>query len=845
MSMLFKRIKDWATSITAFRTGDVIPVDGPSGTAKMSKDDLLKVTAENALSSIHSLSDTATEADLKIGNYLVLDGTEGTKRLPAEVVAKARDVSRLDEYSYDPTYSKKASSVSYDSAYGYMNAVAGQPISFGSQTYWIHASFSVSEGENYYIEYGNMNNYSTTRNTIVGVDSNDIVVEIFAKQAPGEIRVSTRKFINIPSGVSKIYVLHSVPSGFPLLINSVEVEKIQENVERLKEGVADFEQYKKAPTYDNVGGNLSLVSAIGNISGNVGETLNIDTRAYMVNSHIDVTPGEYYIVKTKTNANNINVGSVFAVDDDLKIIAILANGEKSDDYSILQESYVKIPEGATKLYVKTLCILVEVQYYCFINRVEKVSLKTELAELISRTEEYEITPTYVDYNESVIYESAVGFISGNVGETLNIGTQAYWVNSHIDVVAGESYRIRTKCGVNAKNQGYIYAVDDNLKIIAILAITPDIPDYSILQEKNVAIPEGATKLYVMTLTGLPGIKSLCFINTGNKVKIRDKFDSIVTALPGYYYPYIENKIKEINARQKTIKKGVSFAFVTDSHWPTNALQSGNICKEIVENTTVPFVIHGGDFASAYGDAERLENTRLETIKFINTIGKGKVFISRGNHDFTIRESSGSANGTTLPAEYTYDAITRPMENFISNIENGKFYFYIDVPSQKTRIFILCSCDTQKPSETAPWGVQYNVREEQVAWLKQNTKNVEGWNFVFISHITANPNLDSYDSAMAPIQTIASTINNKSGEYVGTTNKVACCIAGHSHKDQSGVLDGVLHIMTTSDAAYNDGGWTRTMGTTTEQAIDVFHIDVESGKIYSTRVGAGENREWNI
>ena len=49
MSMLFKRIKDWATSITAFRTGDVIPVDGPSGTAKMSKDDLLKETAENAL----------------------------------------------------------------------------------------------------------------------------------------------------------------------------------------------------------------------------------------------------------------------------------------------------------------------------------------------------------------------------------------------------------------------------------------------------------------------------------------------------------------------------------------------------------------------------------------------------------------------------------------------------------------------------------------------------------------------------------------------------------------------------------------------------------------------------
>ena len=49
MSILFKRIKDWATSITAFRTGDVIPVDGPSGTAKMSKDSLLSLTTDTAL----------------------------------------------------------------------------------------------------------------------------------------------------------------------------------------------------------------------------------------------------------------------------------------------------------------------------------------------------------------------------------------------------------------------------------------------------------------------------------------------------------------------------------------------------------------------------------------------------------------------------------------------------------------------------------------------------------------------------------------------------------------------------------------------------------------------------
>ena len=69
MSMLFKRIKDWAISINAFRTGDVIPVDGPSGNAKMDKDDLLRVTAENV---VNDLDASATSALLPYGKTFAL-----------------------------------------------------------------------------------------------------------------------------------------------------------------------------------------------------------------------------------------------------------------------------------------------------------------------------------------------------------------------------------------------------------------------------------------------------------------------------------------------------------------------------------------------------------------------------------------------------------------------------------------------------------------------------------------------------------------------------------------------------------------------------------------------------
>ena len=76
--MATKRIKDLNTAITAFRTGDVIPVDGPSGTAKMSKDDLLNETAENALGIIQTEGGKDTEFVWAVvdQNYKILVGVK-------------------------------------------------------------------------------------------------------------------------------------------------------------------------------------------------------------------------------------------------------------------------------------------------------------------------------------------------------------------------------------------------------------------------------------------------------------------------------------------------------------------------------------------------------------------------------------------------------------------------------------------------------------------------------------------------------------------------------------------------------------------------------------------------
>ncbi len=70
------KIKSLPTSITAFRTGDVIPVDGPSGTAKMSKDALLAVTAQNPIAGSWNFAKTITSSDARTMDENLVQGEQ-------------------------------------------------------------------------------------------------------------------------------------------------------------------------------------------------------------------------------------------------------------------------------------------------------------------------------------------------------------------------------------------------------------------------------------------------------------------------------------------------------------------------------------------------------------------------------------------------------------------------------------------------------------------------------------------------------------------------------------------------------------------------------------------------
>lgn len=317
---------------------------------------------------------------------------------------------------------------------------------------------------------------------------------------------------------------------------------------------------------------------------------------------------------------------------------------------------------------------------------------------------------------------------------------------------------------------------------------------------------------------------------------------------------LEQKENQINTITNGITNGVNFVFMTDPHFPTNDLLSKPMMKHVLEHTSAPFVLCGGDFPSAYGTKDDVLDSVKEVIDYQNSIGKDRFFSIQANHDFTIRKSPDENTGWTASNSLVYDTLIRPNEAYLPSIQAGKEYYYIDILAQKTRIFMLNSMDGNPATENADaWGTQYVISQDQADWLVAKAKEKDGWKFIFVCHVPCDSNLDSYHPNEEFFHQVAVAINgkqklsfhdtgiNKDADFTGTTSQVVTILAGHNHVDQSSLKDGVLSITTTSDARYSDGGWARKPQSYTSPAFDVVSIDYDKGTINTTRIGGGQDR----
>lgn len=109
--MADKRIKDLSTEITSFRTGDFIAVDGTSGTAKMSKNNVMK----NSLGNVHNLDEvTSFAADAKI---LVDSETNGPGAMPKDNLLELTNSVTPTRYFFEMgNISISSSSIAYSNS---------------------------------------------------------------------------------------------------------------------------------------------------------------------------------------------------------------------------------------------------------------------------------------------------------------------------------------------------------------------------------------------------------------------------------------------------------------------------------------------------------------------------------------------------------------------------------------------------------------------------------------------------------------------------------------------------------------------------------------------------------
>ena len=350
-----------------------------------------------------------------------------------------------------------------------------------------------------------------------------------------------------------------------------------------------------------------------------------------------------------------------------------------------------------------------------------------------------------------------------------------------------------------------------------------------------------------------GVKFSVAINSNLESRLYKLENPSTTNLPSYYTNEWLNAIYNKVNTNNNFANGISFVFITDLHFQANKLKSKDLIKNLFKNTTVPFVICGGDFAPAYGSETNLHNSETRLIEYQEYLGQDRFFSVRGNHDFHITASAGSSDKIFRSWGTVYNYIARKSEFFIANMNTEHLCFCVDVPSQKTR-FIMLNTNDARPSSDYSWGISQN----QIDWMIDAINDVQNTNIIVVSHAPVNPNMtEGYQGKFSDvIQKICEAVNAKTSlsytyqsqsvdvDFTNTTNEIVCCIAGHQHCDSSDKLNDVLSIGTTCDACYQDDGYGATANTVTEQAFDVFSIDFDNRTIKATRVGRGPDRNWS-
>lgn len=323
-------------------------------------------------------------------------------------------------------------------------------------------------------------------------------------------------------------------------------------------------------------------------------------------------------------------------------------------------------------------------------------------------------------------------------------------------------------------------------------------------------------------------------------------------VPGYWQDAVSNKIKQIR-REMVSASANSFAFlwITDTHWSANDKNSPALVKAVMDNTNVPYMVHGGDLITQ-GEKLDMIDSAVGSLNALKQPGYALPVVL-GNHDPNSNWADRGANADKI---FSYSEMLK---------------LYVNQQATPERLELV-----DYPNSLA-WQADYSLRgpkqSPQVygfAWDTNDTSRITTGQIKAFIELCKRPGyvltflhwaLDNgtWSTTSLEIGKLIDAINAKSVQVElasygtfrldGVQAHVVFTLSGHEHQDNVRKTDnGTPQIVTTCDAgrlkASNDT-FAYVPGTPTEQAFDVFIVDFDTKKIKDIRIGRGQDRQYTF
>ena len=349
-------------------------------------------------------------------------------------------------------------------------------------------------------------------------------------------------------------------------------------------------------------------------------------------------------------------------------------------------------------------------------------------------------------------------------------------------------------------------------------------------------------------------------------------------IEGFADAEVENVEEKLDAVQT--KNTSSIAFVTDLHvlafskadeyWESMFNRLASTIKKIDTKNMIDFTVLGGDYL--WNDKNSTKSLAEDGYKILQKAFyplKDKLFALKGNHDDNSIAYQGGQpiEALVLPdEEYRFLGKQYEKNGAVFNPSDHNIYGYYDIPSQKIRCIFVNTADLPYniTEGQLDYGAQHvpSIRQEQSEFIQKSLVFTEsGWSVIFFSHhglVSCDVTGSNQENYCPDIWEIIKAYKNKTS-YTGTvtnrvipynvnvdytnneSNDVIACVCGHVHDDLSDVVDGILVVSTT--AACPDMV-EHQRNTADETSYDIYTINKQERKLYASRYGLGNDREWD-